>query len=68
MIDGISNPSVSERIQLVEDIWDTIASFPEELSVSQAQRQELDRRLEVYHRRPQGGVSWQDVRANIDRV
>ncbi len=26
--------SVPERIQLVEDIWDTIAEFPEEVRLS----------------------------------
>jgi len=37
--------SVAERIQLVEDIWDTIAAVPEELGLGDEQKAELDRRL-----------------------
>ena len=35
--------SVAERIQLVEDIWDTIAASGETVPVSDALREELDR-------------------------
>lgn len=36
--------SVSERILLVEDIWDSIAEAPEEVSLSETQERELDAR------------------------
>ncbi len=39
---------MSERIRLVETIWDSIAEFPEAIELSDAQRAELDRRMEVY--------------------
>ena len=38
--------SVSERIQLVEDIWDSIAQVPDSVQLSEAQRGELDRRFD----------------------
>jgi len=38
--------SIPERIQLVEDIWDTIAECPDEIRLSDEQKAELDRRLE----------------------
>jgi putative addiction module component (TIGR02574 family) len=57
--------SVPERIQLVEDIWDTIASVPEAITLTAAQREELDRRLEDYRQNQTGGSPWNDVR---DRV
>ena len=44
--------SISERILLVEDIWDSIAEAPEEIALTQAQEQELDARLDAYHRNP----------------
>jgi putative addiction module component (TIGR02574 family) len=37
---------LSERILLVEDIWDSIAKVPESVPLTPAQREELDRRLE----------------------
>ena len=61
----ISQFSVAERIQLVEDIWDSIASRPEVISLSDAQREELDRRLEAYQQDPQAGASWQEVQQRV---
>ena len=57
--------TVPERIQLVEDIWDTIASVPEAVALTPAQREELDRRLEDYRRDPAAGSPWDAVRERI---
>jgi putative addiction module component (TIGR02574 family) len=57
--------SVPERILLVEDIWDSIAEFPEEVPLTVAQKQELDMRLEAYHRDPSAGAPWAEVRERI---
>ena len=61
----IQQLSVAERIQLVEDIWDTIAATPEQVPLTPAQRDELDRRLEAYRNRPPSGASWQEVKSRI---
>ena len=53
--------SVAERIQLVEDLWDSIAAVPEALPLTDAQREELDRRLDAYHRDPSAGSPWEEV-------
>jgi putative addiction module component (TIGR02574 family) len=45
--------SVPERIQLVEDIWDSIAEMPEELPLTKAQQMEQDRRFESYRLNPE---------------
>ena len=57
--------SVPERIQLVEDIWDTIAEVPEEVGLSDEQRAEIDRRLDAYQRNPNEGDPWEMVRERI---
>ena len=57
--------SISERIQLVEDIWDTIAEVPEEIALSDAQKAELDHRLDAYHQNPDEGSPWGMVRERI---
>ncbi len=58
--------SVPERVQLVADIWDTIAAAPESLAITDAQRQELDRRLDAYARDPSDLRSWDEVRARLE--
>ena len=57
--------SVAERIQMVEDIWDSIVAMPKPLSLTQAQRDELDRRLEDYHQNPDEGSPWEEVKKRI---
>lgn len=57
--------SVAERIQAVEDIWDSIAAVPEALPLSPEQKRELDCRLEAYHRNPDSGSPWAAVRERI---
>lgn len=61
----ITRLSVSERIQLAEDIWDSIVTAPEQLAVTQVQRDELDRRVESYRQNPQASTSWEEVKGRI---
>ncbi|MFH0907998.1 MAG: addiction module protein [bacterium] len=57
--------SAPERIQRVEDIWDSIAEVPESVPLSDEQKAELDRRLDAYHRNPDEGSPWGMVRERI---
>jgi putative addiction module component (TIGR02574 family) len=57
--------SVPERIQLVEDIWDSIAAVPQSVTLTKAQCDELDRRLEDYRAHPEDGSPWQAVKNRI---
>ncbi len=62
---GIQQLSVAERIQLVEDIWDSIAAAPETLGLTQSQQQELDKRL-ASHQQDAGSLSsWPEVKARL---
>jgi putative addiction module component (TIGR02574 family) len=55
--------STAERILLVEQIWDSIE--PDQIEVTQAQRAELDRRLEAHRASPSEGVTWEQVKARL---
>ena len=61
----ILNLTVSERIQLVEDIWDSIAACSESVPLTDEQKAKLDRRLEEYHRNPNAGSPWSVVLEEI---
>ncbi len=61
----ISQLSVAERIQLAEDLWDSILEQQEELPLSEAQQLELERRLENYGKNPTNGSSWEDVKKRL---
>lgn len=63
--DEINQLTVDERLLLVQEIWDSIAADQESLAVTEAQKEELDRRLNDYHASPAEGSSWEDVKRRI---
>jgi putative addiction module component (TIGR02574 family) len=64
-ISDILKLSVAERIQLVEDIWDSIAAEPDALELSPEQRDDLDRRLADQEADPGAGRSWSEVKSRL---
>jgi len=56
---------VSERLRLVEDLWDSIIAVPEAVPLTEEQKEELDRRLDAYHRNPEAGSPWDVVKKRI---
>ena len=63
----LSKLSVAERIQLAEDLWDSVAAETGELPLTEAQKAELDRRLADVERDPGAGEFWEVVRERIAR-
>lgn len=59
---------VSERMRLVEAIWDSISAVPEALPLTQWQREELDRRLAEFESDPDSGATLEEVFARIRRA
>jgi putative addiction module component (TIGR02574 family) len=62
---GIDQLSMAQRILLVEEIWDSIAAEKEEVPITEAQRQDLQRRLAAYEANPKAGSSWDEVKARL---
>ena len=65
--EDILNLSISERIQLVEDIWDSIADVPEAVALTDDQKRELDNRLDAHRLKPDEGSPWKKVRERIQK-
>jgi putative addiction module component (TIGR02574 family) len=59
------NLSIPERIRLVEEIWDTIAEENEAFELTDAQKRELDRRLESSQNNPGQGRTWDEIKAEF---
>jgi putative addiction module component (TIGR02574 family) len=57
--------SVAERIELVEDLWDTIARAPKTVKLTEKQKRTLDARLKAYHKDPDAGSPWEAVKKRI---
>ena len=66
-LDKLRQLPISERLQLVEDLWDTIAEdAPDEaLPLSPELAAELDRRLAEYEADPKAARPWAEIRAEV---
>jgi putative addiction module component (TIGR02574 family) len=62
---GIDQLSVAERVLLVEEIWDSISEEGEEIPLTDAQRQDLARRVAAYEANPRSGSAWDEVKARL---
>jgi putative addiction module component (TIGR02574 family) len=60
---GIDRLNVEDRIALVQAIWDSIAAQPHPPLLTEAQRQELQRRLEDHEANPNEVVPWEQIKA-----
>ena len=57
--------TLSEKLQLVEHLWDHIAACGEPVAVPDSQKKELDRRNRDYEANPGSGVSWEDAKRRM---
>ena len=59
------NLSIPDRIRLVEEIWDTIAEENEAVELTDAQKRELDCRMEWVRNNPGQGRTWDEIKAEF---
>jgi putative addiction module component (TIGR02574 family) len=56
---------VSERLQLVEEIWNSIAEAPEGIELTPEDKKLIDERLEARRLDPNSGSPWAVVHKRI---
>ncbi len=57
--------STREGLQLLEERWESLCATPEAIPLTEAQREELDRRLDGLDREGLVGIPWEDVLRRI---
>ena len=57
--------ALSEKLQLLEDLWDSIAEAPEQIPVLNWQKEELATRKAGYLQNPESGSSWEAAKERI---
>ena len=62
---AIADLSTEERLRLLEELWESLSATPEAVPLTNAQREELDRRLDELDRDGPVGIPWEDV---LDRI
>jgi putative addiction module component (TIGR02574 family) len=59
---SIFDLSPSEKLQLVEDLWDDLAATPEAVPVHDWQKEELGRRKANLMKNPASELTWEEVK------
>ena len=61
----ISRLSPTEKLQLVEELWDTLAASPDQLAIPAWHAKLLAEDQALYRANPTEGSSWSEVKARI---
>jgi putative addiction module component (TIGR02574 family) len=61
----IEKLSPEQRLELLEQLWESLSEMPEAVPMTDAQREELDRRLDDLDREGPVGIPWNEV---LDRI
>ena len=64
-LEDLKRLSVAERLDLLEKIWDSPQNFPDSVPMTDAQRQELDRRVADLEKNPDAVESWEKVQEYV---
>ena len=62
---SIFDLSPSEKLQLVQDLWDDLAATPETVPVYEWQKQELEPRKANLLKNPASALAWEEVKRNV---
>ena len=63
--ESIFDLSPSEKLQLVQDLWDDLAATPDAVPVHEWQKQELARRKANLQGHPASGLEWEEVKRTL---
>jgi putative addiction module component (TIGR02574 family) len=62
---NIGDLSPEERLRLIEQLWDSLSETPGTIPLTNAQREELDRRLDDLESSGPEGIPWDQVLEQI---
>jgi putative addiction module component (TIGR02574 family) len=52
----------ADRVEIAQQIWESVVDHPEALPLTNAQRDELERRWRAFEQHPDEGEPWEDVK------
>ncbi len=55
----------NEKIQLVEDLWDSIATVPDDLKISEEEKAILNARLQAHQKSPDSVLSLDEFKKKL---
>ena len=64
-IDEIASLNISQKIMLVEEIWDSIAQEQEQVAITDEERAILDERLSSFEANSDDVISWEEIKQRL---
>ena len=64
-IDHILELPTADRVAIVQEIWESMVEHPEDVEISAAQREELDRRWLDMQQNPDDEQPWDEVMESL---
>lgn len=64
-IDHILELPAAERVAIVQEIWESMLEHPDDLEITAAQREELERRWVDLQQNPDDSEPWSDVKKSL---
>lgn len=61
----ISDLTIDEKLQLIEELWDDVCSNPEAIPLPDWQKEELLKRKAKFEQNPNSGKSWDEVKSKL---
>ena len=61
----IEKLGVDERLDLIEEIWNSLSRDPDKVPVPDSHKAELDKRLDEIDAGDDAGIPWQEVLSRI---
>ena len=59
VIDEVETWPVEDRLRLIEEVWEGLSSTAKAVTLTDAQKQDLRRRLDAHRHDPLAGISWE---------
>ena len=57
----------AQRVELAQQIWESVHEYPDTLPLTAAQKAELERRWTSFEQTPEAGDLWEDVKDSLLR-
>lgn len=68
LTEEIKTLSTSEKLLLINDLWEDVSGEIEESQLSEEQNRMLDSRYEAFLANPEEGTPWSEVKKNLKEL
>ena len=64
-LDEILELPTAQRVEIAQEIWESVFEHPDDVFHTSAQKEELERRWRAFEENPDEGEPWEDVKQSL---